>query len=82
METDYPPRVWPEPSGRGQCLAVWTPEGRNGREAVDAYLTGELGVDRSAAHREGVVSAPMQGSRTRAFRLHYRLYDGAQGTCR
>jgi hypothetical protein len=82
METGYPPRTWPKPAGRGQCLGVWTSEGRNRHETVDAYLTGELGVDRNAAYREGTLSAPMQGSRTRAFRLHYRLYDGPQGTCR
>jgi hypothetical protein len=28
------------------------------------------------------VSTLMQGSRTRAYRLYYRLYDGPQGECR
>jgi 4-amino-4-deoxy-L-arabinose transferase-like glycosyltransferase len=82
METGYPPRTWPEPSGTGQCLGVWTSEGRDRRETVDAYLTGALGVGRDAAYREGTLSAPMVGSRTRAWRLHYRLYDGPQGMCR
>ena len=82
METGYPPRVWPRISGDGQCLAVWTPRIPHGRENVDAYLTRELGADRNAAHREGMLSPLMQGSRTRAYRLHYRLYDGPQGACR
>jgi len=82
METGYPPRVWPKVSGDGQCLAVWAPRIPHGREHVDAYLTRELGADRNATYREGLVSSLMQGSLTRAYRLHYRLYDGPQGACR
>jgi hypothetical protein len=83
MDTGFPSGTWPEAVGTGQCLGVWTSEGRRDQRAtVDAYLTGALGVDRNAAHREGTLSAPMDGSRTRAWRLHYRLYDGPQGTCR
>jgi hypothetical protein len=61
---------------------VWTAEGNAGRDAVDAYLTRELGVDRQAPQREGVITALMQGSRTRSYRFHYRLYNGPQGECR
>ena len=82
METGYPPRVWPKVSGSGQCLAVWTAEGNAGRDGAAAYLTGELGVDPTAPHRDGVIAVPMQGSRTRNYRLYYRLYDGPQSECR
>jgi hypothetical protein len=82
MEIGYPPETWPRPSGNAQCLAAWTQEGDAARNDVDAYLTRELGVDRNAPHRDGTVSTLMQGSRTRAYRLYYRLYDGPQGECR
>ncbi len=61
METGYPPRVWPKASGSGQCLAVWTAEGNAGRDGAAAYLTGELGVDPTAPHREGVIAGPDAG---------------------
>jgi len=82
MEIGYPPRVWPRPTGTGQCLAVWTGEGSGARDLVDAYLRRELGVNGAAPRHESVVSAFMQGSRTRSYRLFYRLYEGAQGECR
>lgn len=82
MEIGYPPRVWPRPTGTGQCLAVWTGEGSGARDLVDAYLRRELGVNGTAPRHESVVSAFMQGSRTRSYRLFYRLYEGAQGECR
>jgi hypothetical protein len=82
MDTGYPPRTWPKASGASQCLAVWTPEGGNAGAIVDAYLAKELGVGRSAPRREGAIEALMQGSSTRAYRLHYRLYEGPQGDCR
>ena len=70
------------PRAAGQCLAVWTMEGNAARDGAAAYLTGELGVDAQAPHRDGVIAVAMQGSRTRSYRLYYRLYDGPQGDCR
>jgi hypothetical protein len=82
MDTSYPPRTWPRPSGTGQCLAVWTPERGGAGEIVDAYLENELGVGRNAPSREGALNPLMQRSRGRTYHLLYRLYDGPQGDCR
>jgi 4-amino-4-deoxy-L-arabinose transferase-like glycosyltransferase len=85
VDTGYPARSWPRPAGTGQCLAVWTEYGGNAedrRRQLYAYLGKELGVAPDARRREGEVSAVYHGSKTRAYRLFYGLYDGPQGECR
>jgi 4-amino-4-deoxy-L-arabinose transferase-like glycosyltransferase len=85
IDTGYPPRVWPRPSGAGQCLAVWTEYGgpvEKARDRVYAYLGKELGVAADVRKREGEVTALLIRARTRTYRLHYGLYDGPQGECR
>jgi hypothetical protein len=85
VDIAYPARTWPKPTGTGQCLAVWTEYGGNaddGRRHLYAYLGKELGVTPDAPRREGEVSAVYHGSKTRAYRLFYGLYDGPQGECR
>jgi 4-amino-4-deoxy-L-arabinose transferase-like glycosyltransferase len=85
IDISYPPRAWPKPSGRGQCLAIWTDYGGNAeraRDAVYSYLAKDLGVASNAPHREGMVTANYRGSKTRSYRLFYSLYDGPQGECR
>jgi 4-amino-4-deoxy-L-arabinose transferase-like glycosyltransferase len=85
VEISYPPRVWPPPSGHGQCLVLWPGKG-NMDGALDAYLSRELGVPTDARRREGEMVIPlpvlMPGSKTRAYRLFYRLYEESQGDCR
>jgi len=81
VQIGYPPRVWPVPRGRGQCLVVWGSKAKV-ESALDAYLEGELGVAGDARRRQGSVSAPMHGSRRRTYRLNYRLYEESQGECR
>jgi hypothetical protein len=81
VQIGYPPRVWPVPRGRGQCLVVWASKAKV-ESALDAYLEGELGVPGDARRRQGSVSAPMHGSRRRTYRLNYRLYEESQGECR
>jgi 4-amino-4-deoxy-L-arabinose transferase-like glycosyltransferase len=83
--TGYPARAWPKPAGTGQCLAVWTEYGAGVdamRGHVYAYLSKEFGVAPDAPRREGSVTANYRGSKTRAYRLFYGLYDGPQGDCR
>jgi 4-amino-4-deoxy-L-arabinose transferase-like glycosyltransferase len=85
VEVSYPPRVWPPPSGRGQCLVLWPGKGKM-EGALDAYLGQDLGVAADARRREGELVIPlpilMPGSKTRAYRLYYRLYEESQGDCR
>src|SRR5262245_10424028 len=85
VEIGYPPRVWPSPSGQGQCLVLW-PGKANAEAALDAYLGRDLGVPADAPRREGELVIPlpilMPGSKTRAYRLFYRLYEQSQGDCR
>lgn len=86
IDVDYPVSVWPEPRGTGSCLVVWN-AGDGGAEStaaedyVSAYLP-KLGGDPDASHREGVVSALMYGTKTRYYRLGYRLYPEPVGDCR
>lgn len=85
VNTGYPARAWPKPAGMGQCLGVWTEYGASVDEMrghVYAYLSKELGVAPDAPRREGSVTANYRGSKTRAYRLIYGLYDGPQGDCR
>jgi 4-amino-4-deoxy-L-arabinose transferase-like glycosyltransferase len=85
IDIGYPPRVWPRPSGTGQCLAVWTEYGgpvEKARHRVYAYLGNDLGVPGDARRREGEVTARLLRARTRSYRLYYGLYDGPQGECR
>jgi hypothetical protein len=86
VEISYPPRVWPPPSGHGQCLVLWPGKG-NLEGGLDAYLSRELGVPTDARRREGEMVIPlpvlMPGSKSaRAYRLFYRLYEESQGDCR
>jgi 4-amino-4-deoxy-L-arabinose transferase-like glycosyltransferase len=80
VDIGYPPRVWPAPRGQGQCLVLWTKGNVQG--ALDAYVGRQLGVPAQAPRGEGSITVPMQGSRARAYRLNYRLYEGSQGDCR
>jgi 4-amino-4-deoxy-L-arabinose transferase-like glycosyltransferase len=85
IDIGYPARVWPRPSGTGQCLAVWTEYGgpvEQTRDRVYTYLAKELGVASDARRREGEVSARLYRAKTRSYRLFYGLYDGPQGECR
>jgi hypothetical protein len=85
IDIGYPPRVWPKPSGTGQCLAVWTEYGgavEKARNRVYSYLWRELGVAADAPRHEGEVTANLLRARTRSYRLFYGLYDGPQGECR
>ena len=85
VEISYPPRVWPPPSGQGQCLVLWPAKG-NVEGTLDAYLDRDLGVPADARRREGEMVIPlpilMPGYKTRAYRLFYRLYEESQGDCR
>jgi 4-amino-4-deoxy-L-arabinose transferase-like glycosyltransferase len=85
MQIGYPSRVWPKPSGTGQCLAVWTGSagaGERARRQVDAYLAKEFGISTIAPRREGTAAAAMHGSMTRSYQLSYALYEAPQGECR
>lgn len=87
MDVGFPPSTWPAPRGNGQCLLLWNDRGDPARSDaarsyVSAYLPNELGGDPDAPHSDGVASAPMFGSETRAYRLGYRLYDEPVGACR
>ncbi len=85
IDIGYPPRVWPKPSGTGQCLAIWTEYGgpvEETRKRVYAYLGEELGVAADAPKREAEVTATLLRAKTRSYRLYYGLYDGPQGECR
>ncbi len=85
IDIGYPPRVWPKPSGMGQCLAVWTEYGgpiEQARQRVYGYAGKELGVAAAAPKREGEVTANLLRAKTRSYRLYYGLYDGPQGECR
>lgn len=85
VEISYPPRVWPPPSGHGQCLVLWPAKG-NVEVALDAYLSRDLGVPADARRREGELIIPLPillpGAKPRAYRLFYRLYEESQGDCR
>jgi hypothetical protein len=85
IDIGYPARVWPRPSGTGQCLAIWTEYSgpvEQTRDRVYAYLARELGVALDVRRREGEVSATLHRAKTRSYRLFYGLYDGPQGDCR
>jgi len=85
MEIGYPARVWPKPSGTGQCLAIWTEYNgpvEHTRGQIHSYLAKELGVSSDAPRREGVVAANLHGSKTRSYRVFYGLYESPQGECR
>jgi 4-amino-4-deoxy-L-arabinose transferase-like glycosyltransferase len=84
MSAGYPARVWPQPAGSGQCLAIWDAHPRHERKArirVRSYLADELGVRADTKAREGTVTAPYARSR-RTYRIRYALYDTPQGECR
>jgi 4-amino-4-deoxy-L-arabinose transferase-like glycosyltransferase len=87
MDAGFPPRTWPEPQGSGQCLLLWNDRGDPARsdaarDWLSYYLTEKLHEDGDAPHRDGVASALMFGSETRAYRLGYRLYEEPVGDCR
>jgi hypothetical protein len=85
MATGYPPKVWPAPTGNGQCLAVWTDyKGQEAQYHADIrdYLTRELGVPAEAKKdRVGTVTVQYPGSQ-RSYKVLYELYDVPQGNCR
>jgi len=85
IDIGYPPRVWPAPSGQGQCLVLW-PLKASMEGTFDRYLSRELGVPVDAPRREGEVNVRLPsllgGAKTRSYRLLYRLYEPSQGDCR
>ena len=56
------------------------------QQALDAYLSRDLGVPPEARRREGELIIPLPvllpGAKPRAYRLFYRLYEESQGDCR
>ena len=88
VDVSFLPTIWPAPRGEGQCLLVWhqkvpiEPGGIDGGlDFVSSYLP-KLGGEIDAPHHDGVAAALMFGSKTREYRLGYRLYDGPTGDCR
>jgi hypothetical protein len=85
VDSGYAPTLWPAPRDRGPCLLVWSmrdADDLRGRAPLLDYLGTQLAGSAGANHVEGLVAAPMFGSRTRIYRLGYRLYSEGSGQCR
>ena len=84
VDPSYPLATWPPPSGRGQCLLLWTaaPGTAPTPAPYESYLADVLHGQPAALHTEGIVSAPMLPPAEGELRFGYWLYEGPNGDCR